>query len=265
MFHSVQCLPERKMAHRATETETICDKLLTCFDDSTYEYDIYRSISIFVPSKSGAPHAYVSMHTYDLQNDSNKSCWSRHICRRPCQLPTRAVKCGRCATTVQNAFLTRILPNHNRVQLTRGICFFALELRYVLDCECTHFLLLLGQPTPTMKLSTPLLSLTIWSSTQAFAPSRPANVFTALHVGVAMDWNDQDLDETLLIKRAEACANSDSCSLEEARTALDDVIHVLSGCISGTVLGSVCENVDTAADVVARLRKKISIKTKEAM
>jgi len=121
-----------------------------------------------------------------------------------------------------------------------------------------------------MKVSTPLLSLTIWSSAHAFAPSRSASSrsassFTALNVGAAMDWNDQDLDETLLMKRAEACANSDACSLDEARTALDDVIHVLSGCIIGTVLGSVCENVDTAADVVARLREKIANKTKEAM
>ena len=116
-----------------------------------------------------------------------------------------------------------------------------------------------------MKLSTPLLCLTIWSSAHAFAPSRLASSFTALNVGVVMDWNDQDLDESLLMKRAEACADSDACSLDEARTALDDVIHVLSGCISGTVLGSVCENVDTAADVVARLREKIAIKTKKAM
>jgi hypothetical protein len=128
----------------------------------------------------------------------------------------------------------------------------------------THFFVV-SRTTTTMKLSTPLLFLTTWSAAQAFVPSRPATSFTALRVSVVMDWNDKDLDETILMQRAEACANSESCSLDEARTALDDVIHVLSGCVSGTVLGDVCENVDTAAEVVARLREKISVKTKQAM
>jgi hypothetical protein len=80
-----------------------------------------------------------------------------------------------------------------------------------------------------------------------------------------MDWNDQDLDETFLMQRAEACASSDSCSLQDARTCLDDVLHVQSGCLGKTVLGSVCENVDAAAELVANLRQKIQQKTREAM
>lgn len=80
-----------------------------------------------------------------------------------------------------------------------------------------------------------------------------------------MHWNEQDLDESFLMKRAEACAHSDSCSLQEARKALDDVLRVQSGCLSGTVLGSVCENVDIACEIVAELRQKIEQKSKEAM
>jgi len=86
-----------------------------------------------------------------------------------------------------------------------------------------------------------------------------------LKVGIAMDWNDQELDEGFLMKRAEACAHSDSCSLQEARRCLDDVLRVQSGCVSGNVLGSVCENVDIAVEIVAELRQKIELKSKEAM
>lgn len=102
--------------------------------------------------------------------------------------------------------------------------------------------------------------------------SRPALVSTPvvsavgpLNVGMALDWKNQDLDESFLMQRAEACAHSDSCSLEDARVYLDDVIHVQSGCVTGSVLGGVCENVDVAAELVANLRQKIVQKTREAM
>lgn len=121
-----------------------------------------------------------------------------------------------------------------------------------------------------MKLTSPtvLLTLAVGTPVHAFAPSRPISALssnTALHVGAALDWNTQDLDENLLMERAEACAHSESCSLDEAKIALDDVIHVQSGCISGSVMGAVCENVDSAAEIVAHLREKIAIKTKQAM
>jgi len=116
-----------------------------------------------------------------------------------------------------------------------------------------------------MRLSSPILSLAFFCSTEAFVPSRPTTSLTALHVGTAIEWNQQNLDENLLLKRAEACADSDTCSLDEARTALNDVLQILSGCVTGTILGSVCENVDVSAGIVARLREKIAVKSKEAM
>eukprot|EP00429_Kryptoperidinium_foliaceum_P021136 CAMPEP_0176144282 /NCGR_PEP_ID=MMETSP0120_2-20121206/73457_1 /TAXON_ID=160619 /ORGANISM="Kryptoperidinium foliaceum, Strain CCMP 1326" /LENGTH=336 /DNA_ID=CAMNT_0017480647 /DNA_START=70 /DNA_END=1082 /DNA_ORIENTATION=- len=84
-----------------------------------------------------------------------------------------------------------------------------------------------------------------------------------LNVGAVMDWNESDLDESFLMQRAEAYANSAQASLEELRTALDDVIHVQSGCVSGSVLGDVCDNVGAAAELVANLRQKIQQKSKE--
>jgi hypothetical protein len=99
----------------------------------------------------------------------------------------------------------------------------------------------------------------------ALASTPVASVVGPLKVGATMDWNNRELDEAFLMQRAETCAHSDSCSLEDARTYLDDVLHVQSGCVGGTVLGSVCENVDIAVAVVADLRQKIAKKTEEAM
>jgi len=84
---------------------------------------------------------------------------------------------------------------------------------------------------------------------------------TQLNVGMALDWNPVE-DEYFLMKKAQACADSDSCSLEDAKGYLDDVIHIQSGCASGVLLGSdVCSNVDSAVETVANLRAKIERET----
>lgn len=93
----------------------------------------------------------------------------------------------------------------------------------------------------------------------------PVFVRGPLHVGIAWDWNDQDLDETFLMQRAQACADSESCSLDDARTCLDDVLHIQSVCVTGAVAGNVCDNVDGVIEVVAKLRQKIADKTTEAI
>lgn len=92
--------------------------------------------------------------------------------------------------------------------------------------------------------------------------SRPAS---ALHVGATLDWNAEQEDEFFLMQRAMECANSDSCSIDDARMCLDDVIHIQSGCVSGSVLGDVCQNVDDAVEVVASLRAKIEKMAKQAL
>ena len=82
---------------------------------------------------------------------------------------------------------------------------------------------------------------------------------------MAIDWTPEE-DEAFLMQKAQACADSDSCSLEDAKMYLDDVIHIQSGCASGVLLGSdVCDNVSDAAGIVANLRAKIDRGTKQAM
>ena len=61
-----------------------------------------------------------------------------------------------------------------------------------------------------------------------------------------------------IMDRANECAHSDTCSVEDAMTYLQDVIHIQSDCVTGTLVGKdLCENQDTVADVVANLRQKI--------
>lgn len=77
-----------------------------------------------------------------------------------------------------------------------------------------------------------------------------------------MEWEVED--ETFLMQQAMNCANSDSCSLEEAEEFLEGVLHVQSACASGALIGSaICTNVDAAAETVANLRAKIARKSKE--
>jgi hypothetical protein len=81
-----------------------------------------------------------------------------------------------------------------------------------------------------------------------------------LNVAASMDWED----ETLLMRYAQDCASSDSCSLDDAQTCLSHVIRIQSGCSSGSLIGSsVCEDVDVAAELVANLREKIKQKSQQ--
>lgn len=99
---------------------------------------------------------------------------------------------------------------------------------------------------------------------------------TALYVGAT--WNLEEEEEydysniatsNVVMQHAQVCANSDSCSLEEAQTCLDELLHVQMQCIGSGVLSTtaLC-NIDnminledgtitTVADIVDKLRTKI--------
>ncbi|KAG7363902.1 hypothetical protein IV203_037104 [Nitzschia inconspicua] len=100
--------------------------------------------------------------------------------------------------------------------------------------------------------------------------------FTALHVGATWNLEEEEYDycniatSNVMMQHAQACANSDSCSLEEAQTCLDELLHVQMQCIGGGVLSTsaLCDidnmiNLEdgtittTVADIVDKLRTKI--------
>jgi hypothetical protein len=132
----------------------------------------------------------------------------------------------------------------------------------VIICERFLPLLLLFvclSSTPTDALS-PFFSSSINRKVSPFST-------TALQVGVAWNLNYENEDfsniasSEFMMHRAQDCADSDSCSLEVAQTCLDELLHVQMQCIGSGVLSTsaVCniENMDTVADVVAKLRSRI--------
>ena len=60
------------------------------------------------------------------------------------------------------------------------------------------------------------------------------------------------------LSSASLCANSDSCSIDDAESYLREIVRIESGCAAGTMSGdAVCRDVVMVSDVVARLRQKV--------
>lgn len=86
--------------------------------------------------------------------------------------------------------------------------------------------------------------------------SSTASPSFALSAGAVL--MDESSDE--LMSQATACANSETCTLEEAQTYLEDVLLIQKDCLDMTIQdikNPLCENVDVVAEVVAVLRGKI--------
>ena len=118
----------------------------------------------------------------------------------------------------------------------------------------------------TMKLV--LLAALLPATAVAFStPSgRVVSSTSQLHVGAAWSLEenyDSVLDSDAMMHRAQACADSEECSLEEAQTCLDEVLHIQSNCVSGGVLSTsseVCglETYDVLPGVVQKIRSRSS-------
>jgi hypothetical protein len=66
-------------------------------------------------------------------------------------------------------------------------------------------------------------------------------------------------DALRMMTKARECAFSDSCSIEESREHLRDVLNIQVACASGTVAGhDVCDNVQEVSEIVARLREHVN-------
>lgn len=95
----------------------------------------------------------------------------------------------------------------------------------------------------------------------SFAPllsrQRHATTTTRLASSVAGNyWEHDDLHFRQMISKARECAFSDELSdAGAARVFLNEILHLESGCASGTLSGDIC-NVDEVADIVAHLRVK---------
>ena len=112
-----------------------------------------------------------------------------------------------------------------------------------------------------------LLALSATAFTIPSTTTRTATkTTTTSRKAIALDWEQQDDSDAFLLMRAMDCADSDSCSLEEAEHYLESILHAESGCASGALIGStICDDVSDAAEAVAHLRSKIGRESKRLL
>ena len=114
----------------------------------------------------------------------------------------------------------------------------------------------------TKKLFCYSLALTsIAETASAFSPNtiKPMSTYQSQGASAlkAQSINTED-DAMYYMMKAADCANSDSCSIEEARDYMREIVHVQSSCAAGTLIGEdVCENPVFTSEVIASLRRKI--------
>lgn len=73
----------------------------------------------------------------------------------------------------------------------------------------------------------------------------------------AIDPEDEN-DAMALMLRARECANSDSCSIDEAENYLKEVVHIQGSCVAGNLAGhQLCDDIAFASEVISGLRNKI--------
>jgi len=93
--------------------------------------------------------------------------------------------------------------------------------------------------------------------------SSTSSSLSAINIGVPYNDSSENFvgaDGVYLMNRAQACADSESCSLEEAQTFLDGILHQQKECVGAGVLSTkaaICDNISVTAALVADLRQKI--------
>jgi hypothetical protein len=111
------------------------------------------------------------------------------------------------------------------------------------------------------QLSISLFLSSLLQSSTGFSPtplaSKTQSRVQSLKAGYALEWPSEE-DAVYLMQRANQCAYSEECSIEDAEGCLGDVLLVQSGCTAGMLEGrDVCNNQDVASEIVANLRAKI--------
>jgi len=70
---------------------------------------------------------------------------------------------------------------------------------------------------------------------------------------------DSEEEALFLMSKANTCAHSETCSIDEAEAYLEEIIHIQSGCVSGSFSSEqVCDNIEFPNEVIAALRQKIA-------
>ncbi len=81
---------------------------------------------------------------------------------------------------------------------------------------------------------------------------------TATPTGLNSHVVDADDEAMQIMMNANSCANSDTCSIEDAEMYLNEMLHLQSDCVSGALHSDlICDDVLFPSEVIAGLRKKI--------
>ena len=97
----------------------------------------------------------------------------------------------------------------------------------------------------------------------AFAPSRSKPLARISITSLKSMVINHDEDAMHMMIKADKCAHSETCSVDDAAHYLDEVLHLQSDCISGSLTkDEICEDVAFPAAVVGSLREKIVNETR---
>lgn len=104
-----------------------------------------------------------------------------------------------------------------------------------------------------------ILASALLLGVDAFAPISFARYSTA-RTSVARLIADDETDAAFLMDKAEECAFSNTCSVDDAKMFLREVVHVQSGCAAGTLAGQdLCDgDQQHVAEIVAHLRERVA-------
>jgi len=106
-------------------------------------------------------------------------------------------------------------------------------------------------------------ALLLATSVTAFTPQ--ASIMHNRQIGTELRSQgiNSDDEAVFVMAKASECANSDTCSIEEAESYLQEVLHLQSGCALGNIRShDICEDITIPVEIIAGLRHKIETAAK---
>jgi hypothetical protein len=101
------------------------------------------------------------------------------------------------------------------------------------------------------------------SSSLAFSPNSICSSYTSDRSSTKLHSFalDNDVDAVYLLAKADECAHSETCSIDDAEHYLNELVHIQGNCASGQLQSSaVCEDIQYPSEIMASLRYKIENK-----
>jgi len=106
-------------------------------------------------------------------------------------------------------------------------------------------------------------ALVLANSVAAFTPQATNMHNRQIGTELRSQGIDSEGEATYVMAKASECANSESCSIEEAESYLQEVLHLQSGCAVGNIRNhDICDDITIPVEIIAGLRHKIETTAK---